>query len=432
MLETLQRDSVRYFWELANPENGLVPDSSRVGAPSSIAATGFGLASLVVAADRDWISRGAVAERILATLRTFWNGPSGEGSAAIGERGFFYHFLDMKTGHRARRCEVSTIDTTFLLAGGLIAAAYFDGSDPVEAEIRELGHALYRRTDWLWALAGGNTVSHGWRPETGFLKARWQGYNEALLLQVLALGSPTHPIPESSYRAWTETYRWRKVYEWEVLYSGPLFTHQFSHAWIDFRGNSDSYLRERGSDYFENSRRATLIQQRYAMRNPLGFAGYGEHMWGLSSGGGPGPSVRFAAGRPRRFWDYRARGVPWGPDDGTLMPGAVAASLPFAPELVLRTLEAIEERVPGARGDFGYRCGFNPTFAPEGWAYAHSFGIHQGPVVLMVENFQTGLIWNLTRRCAPVEEGLRQAGFRGGVSDRARPCVGLRGQRVGN
>jgi hypothetical protein len=414
MLETLQRSAVRYFWELANPENGLVPDSTCRGAPSSIAATGFGLACLTVAAERSWISREDAAKRACTTLRTFWRGPAGGEPAAIGHRGFFYHFLDMKTGHRAKKCELSTIDTTFLLAGGLVAGAYFDGPDPVETEIRDLSRALYRRVDWQWALAEGSAVSHGWKPERGFLKARWQGYNEALLLYALALGSPTFPIPESSYRSWTHTYRWKKIYDWELLYAGPLFTHQFSHAWIDFRDIPDAYMRARGIDYFENSRRATLIQQRYAILNPRGFRGYGEHCWGLSSGDGPGPRVRTVDGRERRFWDYRARGVPWGPDDGTLTPWAVAASLPFEPELVLRTLTGMERQVPGTRGELDYRYSFNLTFPPDGWVSGRNYGVDHGPVSLMIENFRTGMIWDLTRRCTPVVDGLRRAGFGGG------------------
>jgi hypothetical protein len=327
----------------------------------------------------------------------------------------------MESGHRSWQSELSTIDTTFLLAGALTAGLYFDGADEVEGEIRELADALYRRADWQWALADGRAVSHGWNPETGFLELRWTGYNEALLLYVLALGSPTYPIPSSSYRAWTETYRWKKLYDLEFLFAAPLFAHQLSHVWIDFRGIPDDYMRGKGIDYFENTRRATLVQQRYAIRNPRGFEGYGEFIWGISASDGPGPAVRKVGGKTRRFWDYRARGVPWGPDDGTLTPWAVVASLPFEPELVVRTLEEIDREYPEMNSELGYKCSFNPTFRDRsssskgsGWIAVGHYGIDQGPVVLMIENYRSGMIWNLMRRCPYVVRGLGRAGFRGG------------------
>jgi hypothetical protein len=423
-LAQLERDTFAYFWDLTNPENGLVPDSTRTGAPSSIAATGMALACYAVAAERGWIPRRDAAERVRTTLRTFWYGPGANDLDAIGHRGFFYHFLDMRSGRRAWRSELSTIDTTFLLAGALTSAIYFEHDDEVEGEIRELADALYRRADWTWALAGGPTVSHGWKPETGFLKYRWEGYNEALLLYALAAGSPTHPIPASSYRAAIESYRWKKLYDLEFLYAGPLFIHQLSHLWIDFRGAQDAFMRERGIDYFENSRRATLVQQRYAIRNPRGFEGYGEFVWGVSASDGPGPAVRSIRGREHRFWDYNHRGVPWGPDDGTLTPWAVVASMPFEPALVVRTLEEIDHRYPQMRSEFGYKCSFNPTFpgngGSKGWVSVGYYGIEQGPIVLAIENFRTGLLWNLMRGCTYLTDGLRRIGFRGGWLDDRR------------
>ena len=418
-LDRLARDTFRYFWDLTNPDNGLVPDSTKKGYPSSITATGLGLGCLVVAAERGWIRRVQAAERALSTLRTFWHGPKGAGLDAIGHRGFFYHFLDMESGHRSWKSELSTIDTTFFLAGALTCGAYFDRNDAAEREIRELADALYRRADWRWALAGGAAVSHGWTPERGFLRYRWQGYNEALLLYVLALGSPTHPIPAGAYRAWAETYSWKKIYGEEFLYAGPLFVHQLSHVWIDFRGIRDGFMRARGIDYFENSRRATRVQQRYAIRNPRGFEGYGEHVWGISASDGPGPAVVRVGGRERRFWDYRARGVPWGPDDGTLTPWAVVASLPFEPELVAATLDEIDRRYPEMSGEMGYKCSFNPTFTDSasdsrGWIAVGHYGLDQGPVVLMIENHRSELLWRLMRSCPYVARGLRRAGFRGG------------------
>src|SRR5450631_1378495 len=174
----------------------------------------------------------------------------------------------MRTGRRAWECELSTVDSAFLLAGALTAGVYFDAPTADEQEIRMLADALYRRADWQWAQNGGATVTHGWKPESGFLPYRWEGYDEALLLYVLGLGSPTHPLPAESYAAWASTYEWRAVYDIPFLYAGPLFTHQLSHVWIDFRGIQDAFMRAHGIDYFENSRRATLVQQQYAIDNP--------------------------------------------------------------------------------------------------------------------------------------------------------------------
>ena len=197
--------------------------------------------------------------------------PQGAEPDAAGYKGFFYHFLDIETGRRVWQCELSTIDSAFLFAGALTVATYFDRETAVEAEIRDLANTLYGRADWNWACNGGPTLTHGWRPESGFIPHRWQGYDEGLLLYILGLGSPTHPLPPESYRAYCATYQWKSIYGRELLYSGPLFTHQLSHMWVDFRGIRDDAMRARGSDYFENSRQATFVQREYAVRNPLGF-----------------------------------------------------------------------------------------------------------------------------------------------------------------
>ena len=234
--------------------------------------------------------------------------PPGPEPDAAGYKGFFYHFLDIETGRRVWQCELSTIDSAFLFAGVLTVATYFDRDTADEAEIRRLADALYRRADWNWACDGGPTLTHGWRPETGFIPHRWQGYDEGLLLYILGLGSPTHPLPPESYRAYCATYQWKTIYGRELLYSGPLFTHQLSHMWIDFRGIRDDFMRERGSDYFENSRQATFVQQEYAIRNPLGFAGYGEHCWGFTACDGPGwVQARGGRRRARVLRLHRAR-----------------------------------------------------------------------------------------------------------------------------
>ena len=229
-LEKLQRETFAYFLHETNPTNGLVVDKTAADWPAGIAATGLGLACNPVAVERGFMPRAAAVERTLATLRFFWNSPQGPEPDATGYRGFYYHFLDMQTGRRAWQCELSTVDSAFLLAGGLAAAMYFSADTPDESEIRGLAGALYRRADWQWAQDGGATVTHGWKSESGFLKYRWEGYDEALLLYILGLGSPTHPLPESSCAAWASTYRWEHCYGYEYLYAGPLFTHQLSHV----------------------------------------------------------------------------------------------------------------------------------------------------------------------------------------------------------
>jgi len=416
-LATLQRLTFDYFLNESNPENGLVLDSTRPGAPCSIAATGFALAAYPVGVERGFLKRTDAVKRILATLRFFFNSRQGTEADATGYKGFYYHFLDMKSGRRVWTCELSTIDSTFLIAGALLAAEYFNRDTDDERELRKLAHAIYARADWQWALNGGAAVTHGWRPESGFIKYRWQGYDEALILYVLGLASPTFPLPERSYRAWSETHKWKKLYGYEFLYAGPLFIHQLSHMWIDFRGIQDEYMRAKGIDYFENSRRATLVQQQYAIRNPRAFKGYGKNIWGLTASDGPGPASKKVGGRMRRFYDYKNRGVPYGPDDGTLAPWAVIASLPFAPETVLPSLQHFDETFPEMTSKYGFKCSFNPTFSAtsgNGWISKGYYGLDQGPIVLMIENYRSELLWRLMRNCPYIVKGLRRAGFQGG------------------
>ena len=280
--------------------------------------------------------------RTLATLRFFHASDQSTDVDATGYKGFYYHFLDMVTGRRVWTCELSTIDSAILIAGMLTAAAYFSGEDEDEREIRALADALYLRADWNWAQNGGVTVTHGWKPESGFLRYRWQGYCEAMILYLLGLGSPTHPLPRESWARWTSTYDRRTLYNHELLYAGPLFIHQFSHIWIDFRGIQDAYIRDRRIDYFENSRRATYVHQQYAIANPARYDAYGENSWGLTASDGPGPATSMINGKKRRFFAYKARGAPYGPDDGSVAPWAVAASLPFAREIVQPTLAHFE------------------------------------------------------------------------------------------
>jgi hypothetical protein len=424
-LHGLQKSTFSYFWHETNAKNGLIPDSTIAPTPASIAGVGLALTTYPVGVARGFVTRAQALERTLGTLRFFWNSDQSAGVDATGHRGFYYHFLDVRTGRRAWQCELSTIDTAILIAGVLATAAYFDRDTAAEREVRSLADQLYRRVDWHWAQNRGITVTHGWTPERGFLRFHWQGYNEALLLYVLGLGSPTFALPIDSYLEWTSSYRWRKLYGREFLYGGPLFMHQLSHVWIDFRDIRDAYMRAKGIDYFENSRRATYVQQTYAMRNPKGFAEYGGHFWGLTASNGPGPSIRRVNGVALRFLGYRARGVPYGPDDGTIAPWAIVGSLPFAPEIVLPTLQHCMDLFPATARDHGLVCSLNPTFpGPKqhrgGWISHAHFALDQGPVVLMIENYRSGLVWRLMRRCPFVVNGLQRAGFtRGWLSDGA-------------
>ncbi len=418
-LAELQQATFGYFLHEANLENGMLPDSTRQNSAASITAIGFALTAYTIGVERDYLPRAEAVARTLTTLRFFWHSPQSKEPDATGYKGFYYHFLDMQTGRRAHNSELSTIDTAFLLAGVLTAGMYFDRETAEEKEIRTLADALYARADWQWAQNGALKVSHGWYPETGFIKYRWEGYSEALALYVLGLGSPTHPLPVESYAAWTRTYEWKKLYGHEFLYGGPLFIHQLSHVWIDFRGIQDDYMRARGMDYFQNSRRAVFVQQQYALHNPKKFEGYGKHCWGVTASDGPGPASRVIKGIEREFYDYLARSIPVGPDDGTLAPWAVVASLPFAPELVLPSLKYFDDAFPEMTSKYGFKCSYNPTFSDgkrgsSGWISQGYYGLDQGPIVMMIENYRTGFLWRLLRGCPPLALGLRRAGFTNG------------------
>jgi hypothetical protein len=419
-LDRLQWCTLLYDLHETNPDNGMVRDKTDPAAPCSIAAVGMALATLPVVIERGVFFRPFAAKMARRRLQFLYEFPQGPQADASGYKGFFYHFLDIESGRRVWECELSTIDSAFLFAGMLTAANYFDQDTADEAEIRRLADALYRRADWNWARNGGPTLTHGWRPETGFLPYHWEGYDEGLLLYVLGLGSPTYPLPAESYAAFCSTYQWKELYGRELLYSGPLFTHQLSHLWIDFRGIRDAFMRDHSSDYFENSRQATFVQQAYAMHNPRQWAGYGEHCWGFTACDGPGWVKRVVDGVEREFFDYIARGAPFGPDDGTVAPWVVLASLPFAPEIVIPTVCHVACLKPGGPyRQYGFKPSFNQTFrvenSPTGfWVTPYYFGIDQGPVALMIENYRSGLIWNIMRRCPPVITGLRRAGFTGG------------------
>jgi len=399
LLDAIQRAGFGFFRDEANPRNGLVRDRSRPHSKSSIAAVGFGLSAWCIAVERGWASREDAARRVDVTLQAFLNGPQGpQPGQVMGHRGWFYHFLEMDTGHRAWKCELSSIDTALFLAGALDASVFFGGTSEVERRIRKAADALVARVDWRWMCDGADVLSMGWHPEKGFIPRCWVGYNEAMLLYVLALGSGSGPLPPGAWDGWTRGYLVATHHGQRYVDFPPLFGHQYSHCWLDFRGRADAWMRAAGWDYFENSRRAVLAQRAYCTENPLGHAGYGPWTWGITACDGPG--------------GYAARGAPPAEnDDGTLAPTAMVASLPFAPEVVLPSLRALH-REWGARlwTRYGYRDAFN---AGKNWVAEDVLGIDQGPMVLMIENHRTGATWRRMLSHPVVQRGLRRAGFLG-------------------
>ncbi|HEY1615551.1 MAG TPA: glucoamylase family protein [Rhizomicrobium sp.] len=415
LTERLQRAAFSYFVDYANADTGLVADTSRQGAPCSIAVVGFALSCYPIAVSHGWLSRADAASRTLKVLKFFAQSTQGDAPDATGYKGFYYHFLDMQTGKRVWQCELSLIDTALLISGVLLAGCYFDGGDD-ESEIRELADALYRRVDWRWAQNGTPGLSQGWKPECGFLHYGWEGYNEATILYILGLGSPTFPLTSSDYVKWSLTYQWENLLGPDVLYSGPLFTHLFSHAWIDFRGIRDAFMREKASDYFENTKSAIVIHREYGERNPHGFRGYSRDFWGVTAGDGPANADIRENGRDRRFFGYMSRGVPYGPDDGTIAPWAMLATLPFAAEVALTGTRRLLGNYPQVCNQDRFSSGFNPTLRSDtgGWLSEGWYGLDQGLLAMMIENHRTGLVWEIMRRCSYLRDGLRRAGFEGG------------------
>ena len=395
-LDLAQRTAFDYFWYETNPQNGLIKDRSSDSSVASIAAVGFGLSSLTVGIDRGWISREAGRARVLTTLTFLWNSPQGTEPDATGYKGFYYHFLNLHSGRRTGDSELSTVDTALLLAGVLHVEQYFDQNDATETQIRFLADALYRRVEWPWMQVRSAQICHGWKPETGFLAYDWGGYNEAMILYLLALGSPSFPISAEAWTAWTSSYAWQTHYGQAFIVFPPLFGHQYSHVWIDFRGIQDSYMRGKGLDYFENSRRATLANRAYAIANPSGWADYGENVWGLTASDIPS--------------SYSARGAPPAEsDDGTITPTAAAGSLAFTPR---ESLAALRHMYDSYRtqlwGPYGFKDAFNPS---QKWFASDYLGIDQGPIVLMLENSRTGRIWNVFMQHPAIQRGLALAGF---------------------
>ncbi len=431
--DTLEARTFRWFWETSDPATGLTPDRTPTRSFMSTAAVGFALTAYPIGVERGYVAREEAAERVRTTLRFFLNAPHDSSvSGSAGYRGFYYHFLDAETGLRFGDVELSTMDTALLLAGALFCASYFDRDTPVEREIRADAETLYARTDWRWAQVRPPTIVHGWTPEDGFLPYDWRGYNEAMLVYLLALASPTRPVERDAWEAWIAGYRWGTFHEEEHLGFAPLFGHQYTHVWIDFRGIQDDFMRARGIDYFENSRRAVRAQRSYAIRNPGGWSGYGSLLWGLTACDGPLHGEVEIGGRRREFRTYWARGASFTEvnDDGTLCPSAVAGSIPFAPELAIPALRFMRETY-GERlfSTYGFLDAFNPTLVVDvpcqhgrvepgvGWFDTDYIGIDQGPILAMIENHRSGLVWNTMRRNEHIVRGLRAAGFGGGWLD---------------
>ena len=428
-LRELQQRTFHYFWKLTDPQTGLVPDRYPTRTFSSVAAIGFGLSAYVIGVEEGYVSRGEAAKRTRTTLEFLAHLPqSDDAQQTAGYRGFFYHFLQFQNGLRFRQVELSTIDTALLMAGILSCQVYFDRANPQETAIRELADQLYRRVEWDWAVRPRGRLSMGWKPESGFLSAEWQGYNEAMILYLLALGSPSHPIDPSCWQRWTDTYEWQTFYGQSHVNFSPLFGHQYSHMFIDFRGIQDAYMQARGIDYFENSRRATFSQRAYAIDNPSRFRGYGANVWGFTACDGPENATREWITGPVRVHTYWARGTSASGvrDDGTIAPTAVAGSLPFAPEICLPALRTLWQKHKELVGEFGFRDAFNLSLGfddetSNGWFGPDYIGIDQGPIVIQIANHKQGTIWNLMKRNEHVVRGLRRAGFGGGWLDDSSP-----------
>jgi hypothetical protein len=416
----LKRRTFNYFWETAHSTNYQIPDRYPTLTFSSIAATGFGLSTYLVGIENGYISRKVGAERVRETLQTLWNLPQGpEKEGVSGYKGFFYHFLTLDKAHRFKQVELSSIDTGLLMAGVLSCMSYFDQQDnETETKIRELADQLYRRVEWDWMMKENGFMSMGWHPERGFILSEWAGYNEAMILLIMAMGSPTHPISADSWSKWCSTYPIDTFYGYQNVQFDPLFGHQYSHFWIDFRGIKDSLMSALNYDYFENSRRATLANRAYCIANPGNWVGYNENCWGLTACDGPINKKVIIDGAERQFFDYRARGA----CSIQISPTAAGGSFPFTPlesEDCLKNLwnTYYQQLI----GDYGFKDAFNLTYKdannPAGWFDIDYLGIDQGPILLQIQNHETELLWSTMKKNQYIIAGLKNAGFSGGWLD---------------
>jgi len=393
-LDDLQHRSFQYFWEQADPQTGLVPDRARMdNLPldeghrnvGSIAATGFGLTAICIGAERGWITPAAARERVRSTLRFFAN-------QAFQQHGWFYHWLDTKTGERRWQSEVSSIDTALLLAGVLTTRQYFR----TDHEIVTLASRIYARVDFRWMLNGHPLLlSHGWKPETGFLKSRWDTYSEDTILYLLAIASPTHPLSADAwYALWRDRYRY-EGYEYFTTIGVPLFMHQYSHVWIDYRGRRE--IRGDRIDYFQNSINATLAHRAFCINLRGAFPSYGQNTWGITAS--DSAKGYLAWGGPPRDPDI----------DGTLVPAAAGGSLMFTPELSLKALRSMNERF-GQRvfGRYGFVDAFNPQ---TGWFDTDVIGINVGILLLSAENMRSGNVWRWFMKNREIPRALQRIGL---------------------
>lgn len=381
-LDMLSRDSFLYFTGLMNRQNGLIPDSSRLDSPCSIAAQGFGFTALCIGAERGWITRDAAYRLILTGLKTYRD-------VFDDEHGFFYHFVDMKTARRVWNCEISSIDTTLFIAGALTAGEYFKGT-----EIEKIANQLYDKIDWEWMLNGRKVLCMGWKPEKGFLPYYWDSYSELMLLYALAIGSKTHPISSETWDAWTRPTGKYGGKEFIYCPTGSLFVYQYSHAWIDFRGKKDKY-----ADYWENSVRATFANRDFCIDNMKDYEGFDEDMWGLTACIGPTGYKGYGGGPGNTHCD------------GTIAPSAAGGSVPFAPKICIRTLRNMYESYgKKAYGEYGFIDSFN--IGRDWWA-SESLGIDTGITLLMIENYRTGFVWKYFMRHPAVDRWLQACSFTG-------------------
>jgi len=416
MLDSIQQKTFQFFMHEHHSKWGIVKDRTTRTAPASIAATGFGLPALAIGAERSWITRAEASAITLKIMRFFMNSVQSTDPNVTGYKGFYYHFLKMDSGIREWNCELSSIDTGILLMGIIFARNYYHLDNEAEKEIRTLAAKLLARVDWNFFRMPdtgrfANTISMGWTPEKGLHDFGWSGYNEGLFLYVLAAGSGMNDA-EKSYAAWLKSYQWNTPYpELSHVAFPPLFGHQFSQAFIDYRGLVDDYMVEKKIDYFENSRRATYVQRQYAIDNPGKWVGYDALCWGVTACDGPSEKYNFG---DKKFIGYAGRGTS-GPeynyfDDGTIAPYGCLSSLPFAPEIVLPTIKSINSKYGKTLwGKYGYYDAFNPTAK---WVDDDYLGIDEGPMLMMIENFRTGLVWNYVMKDPIIQKGLTRLGYR--------------------
>ncbi len=383
LLDEIQRAAFRFFWDEASPTTGQVKDRALAAGGgsermSSIAATGFGLTGLCIGDSRGYGKSADIADRVRKTLRFVSKLPA--------EHGFFYHFIDIEAGRRWERCELSSIDTAILLCGVLTARQHF-----ADQEIKDLATRIYDQVDWPWMLNGGKTFSMGWHPESGFLSARWNHYCELMMIYLLAIGSPTYPVSPDTWKEWS-----RPVLKFEgieyISGNDPLFTHQYSHAWFDFRRKCDAY-----ADYFENSIKATKAHRQFCLSLRNKFPDYGEDLWGISASDYVGGYTAWG-GPP-----------PLGPIDGSIVPCATCGSLPFLFEDCMRVQHTIRTRFGDkAWKRYGAVDAFNPL---TGWYDADVLGIDLGITMLMAENHRTGFVWETFMKNPEAQQAMAKAGF---------------------